>query len=73
MFGHLNNKQQFLVLVRALAIVVLKISKTIFSTTTHKKEGCNSRAKSNIFTFIAKMHSYIWLCIVAKSLKKKKN
>ena len=41
--------------------------KKLKSTTTYKKEGCNSGAKGKIFTFIATLHSYIWLCTVAES------
>ena len=33
----------------------------------HKNSYYSSGAKGKIFTFIATMHSYVWLCIVAES------
>ena len=38
----------------------------------HKNPYYSSGVKGKIFTFITTMHSYIWLCTIAESLKKKK-
>ena len=43
----------------------------ILVTPKHKNPHYNSGVKGKIFTFIATMQSYIWLCTVAKNFIKK--
>ena len=47
--------------------VVLSSYIAIFSTTKYQNVPCNSGVKSIFFGSVATMHSYFWLCIVAKS------
>ena len=52
---------------RALTTVKLNSYIAILVLPKHKNPYYSSGVKGKFFTFIATMHSYIWLCTVAKS------
>ena len=56
---------------KALTAVKLNGYIAILASPKHKNAYYCNGVKGKIFTFIATMHSYVWLCTVAKSKKKK--
>ena len=53
--------------IKALTAMKLNSYIAILASPKHKNPYYSSGAKGKIFTFIATVHSYIWLCIVTES------
>ena len=53
--------------IRAFTIVKLNSYIAILASPKYKNSYYSSGAKGKNFTFIVIVHSYVWLCIVAKS------